>query len=236
MSPTVLIIIPAYNEEEAIGNVLDRIMSKTPYRDILVVNDGSLDQTSREANKRGVGMIDLPFNLGIGAAVQAGYMYARDHKYDYVVRVDADGQHDVSQIAELLAPVLAGRADLTIGSRLRGPSGYASTLPRRLGIRILSALVSRIVGRTIEDTTSGFRANNSRVTAAFADHYPDDYPEVESIIWAHKMGFGIEEVGVRMDQRMGGESSITAVRSVYYMAKVILAVTIELLRKTDRRK
>jgi glycosyltransferase involved in cell wall biosynthesis len=236
MAPNVLIIIPAYNEEEAIGNVLDQIMSKIPYRDILVINDGSLDQTPIEAIKRGVGMIDLPFNLGIGAAVQAGYMYARDHQYDYVVRVDADGQHDVSKITELLAPVLSGGADITIGSRLRGTSGYASTLPRRLGIRILSALVSHIVGRRIEDTTSGFRANNARVTAAFADYYPDDYPEVESIIWAHKMGFGIEEVGVRMDKRMGGESSITAVRSIYYMVKVILAVMIELLRKSDSHK
>jgi glycosyltransferase involved in cell wall biosynthesis len=215
MAPNVLIIIPAYNEEEAIGNVLDQVMSGTPYRDILVINDGSVDRTPREVTKRGVGSINLPFNLGIGAAVQAGYMYARDHKYDYVVRADADGQHDVSQIAELLDPLLAGRADLTIGSRLRGPSGYASSLPRRLGIKILSALVSRIVGRPIEDTTSGFRANNARVTAAFADYYPDDYPEVESIIWAHKMGFGIEEVGVRMDKRMGGESSITAMRSIY---------------------
>lgn len=236
MAPTVLVIIPAYNEEEAIGNVLDQIVCKTSYREVLVINDGSSDHTSREAIERGVGVIDLPFNLGIGAAVQSGYMYARDHKYDYVVRVDADGQHDVSQITGLLAPILAGRADFVIGSRLRSSSGYCASLPRRFGIKILSALVSRIVGRTIEDTTSGFRANNARVTAAFADYYPDDYPEVESIICAHRMGFGIEEVGVRMDRRMGGESSITAVRSIYYMAKVILAVMIELLRKADSHK
>jgi len=236
MAPRVLIILPAYNEEETIGIVLDQIISKTSYRDILVINDGSIDHTSREACKRSVTVLELPFNLGVGAAVQAGYMYARDHKYACVVRVDADGQHDVSHIDELLAPILAERADITIGSRVLGTSGYSSSFPRRVGIRILTALVSRIVGQRIEDTTSGFRANNSRVTAAFADYYPDDYPEVESIIWANRMGFRIEEVRVRMERRMGGESSITAVRSIYYMTKVILAVMIELLRKTDSHK
>lgn len=236
MSPHTLIIIPAYNEEKSIGHVLDQVLSRTSYREILVINDGSTDDTSGVVRSRNARVLDLPFNLGVGPAIQLGYMYARNYHYDYVVRIDADGQHNVSHIKELLAPILEGRADLTIGSRLPMETTFSPSLPRRVGIRMLAILVSRIVGKPISDTTSGFRANNARVTDAFAEYYPDDYPEVESIIWAHKMGFKIEEIGVRMERRMYGESSITALGSVYYMTKVILGVLVELLRKSELRQ
>ena len=234
VSPKILIVIPAYNEEGNIGGVLDRILAETDYRDILVVNDGSGDGTSRAARERGVRVLDLPYNLGIGAAVQTGYKYARRRGYDYVVRLDADGQHEVTQLAEVLAPVIAGTADMVIGSRVLSEFPYRPSLPRRLGMRMLSSFVSRLVGKRVTDSTSGFRAVNKDVISVFAAAYPDDYPEVESIILLHRLGFGIEEVGVRMMKRGEGASSITALRSVYYMIKVVFAVMIELLRKAEK--
>lgn len=233
MSERVLIIIPALNEESNIGGVLDRLRRQTPYRDILVINDGSSDRTSAVATECGAVVADLPFTLGIGAAVQTGYKYAFEQGYDYAVRVDGDGQHDVTQIADLLAPLTARKADLVIGSRVLSEAPYQSSFPRRVGIRVLSSLVSRVVRQPVTDTTSGFRGANRQAIAAFAEYYPDDYPEVESIIWAHRRGFRIVEVGARMTERTGGESSITAIRSVYYMIKVVFAVMIELMRKVD---
>jgi glycosyltransferase involved in cell wall biosynthesis len=226
-----LIVIPAYNEEASIGGVIDSILAETPYRDVLVVNDGSTDGTRRIAEERGVAVLNLPYNLGIGAAVQTGYRYAARRGYDRVVRMDADGQHEAGRIPELLAPLAAGEADMTVGSRVLFEAPYQGSLPRAVGIKILSAIVSRLVGQRITDTTSGFRATNRAVTELFARDYPEDYPEVESIVMLIRNGFRVKEVGVRMGRRSAGRSSITAVGSIYYMIKVTLAVLMEMLRK-----
>jgi len=226
-----LIIIPAYNEKESIGGVIDRILAETPYRNIVVVNDGSTDATRRVATERGVIVLDLPCNLGIGAAVQTGYRFADRSGFDYVVRLDADGQHDVSQIADLLAPLVSGEADFVIGSRALGDGCHRTSFARAVGIRILASIVSRLVGRPITDTTSGFQAASHAVVELLARSYPDDYPEVESIVLLSRRGFRVREVGVRMAVRSAGRSSISAVGSIYYMIKVILAIMIEMLRK-----
>ena len=226
-----LIIIPAYNEEASVGAVIDRILADTPYRDILVLNDGSTDTTARVAAAHGAIVLNLPWNVGIGAAVQTGYRFAARRGYDYTVRVDGDGQHEVSQIPDLLAPIAAGEADLVIGSRALGDGSFRSSFARAAGIRILAAIVSRLTGRTITDPTSGFQAANRAVAALFAQSYPDDYPEVESIVMLSRKGFRVREVGVRMAVRSAGKSSITAPASIYYMVKVILAILIDMLRE-----
>jgi glycosyltransferase involved in cell wall biosynthesis len=232
MNPRVLIIIPAYNEEASVGAVIDRIVAETPYREIVVLNDGSTDATARVAAARGAIVLNLPWNVGIGAAVQTGYCFAARNGYDYTVRVDGDGQHEVSHIPDLLAPLIAGEADLVIGSRALGEGRYRSSLPRAVGIKMLAAIVSRLTGRTITDTTSGFQASNRAVTERLARDYPDDYPEVESIVMLSRNGFRVKEVGVRMAVRSAGRSSITAAASIYYMVKVILAILIEMVRES----
>ncbi|MCX6353705.1 MAG: glycosyltransferase family 2 protein [Candidatus Aureabacteria bacterium] len=230
----VLIIVPAYNEQASIRGVLSRLINETSFRHVVIINDGSTDRTADIVREMGVDILNLPFNLGIGGAVQAGYKYARRHGYDYVVRIDADGQHEADSIERLLEPVVTGKADVAIGSRYCAGNLYRGALARRAGIIILSYVVSSIVGSRVTDPTSGFCAVNREVISAFCRHYPDDYPEVESIILLHRMGFKIEEVGVKMVERMGGKSSITFAESFYYMTKVLLAVGVELLRKSRR--
>ena len=230
----VLVIVPACNEEAAISKVISSLREETLYRNLLVINDGSTDGTRAIAEGMGVAVLNLPFNLGIGAAVQSGYVYAKRKGYQYVVRIDADGQHEVEQIGKLLESLARDEADLVIGSRYVGTSSYRSSLPRRVGIHILSGIVSMIVGNKLTDPTSGFRALRRNVVSRFAARYPDDYPEVESIVCLHRMGLRIKEVGVDMSARSGGRSSITFLRSIYYMIKVLIAVGIELLRVPDR--
>lgn len=230
----VLVILPAFNEQETIEAVLSSLRENAAFDDVLVINDGSTDRTARIVEEMGVTTLDIPFNVGIGAAVQAGYLYARERGYDYVVRLDADGQHEVSQISAILQPVIRGEADMVIGSRYRGSSAFRSSLPRRIGISLLSCVVSLIARKRITDPTSGFRALNGAVASIFADDYPDDYPEVESIVRLHRLSFRIEEVGVVMAARGGGRSSITFLRSIYYMVKVLIAIGIELLREPGR--
>ena len=226
-----LIIVPAYNEEESLSEVVRDLATHAPAADVLVVNDGSRDRTARIARDLGVKVLDLPFNLGIGGAVQAGYLYARQHGYDVAVQFDADGQHIAKEIHKLLEPLAAGGMDLVIGSRFLTPGGYNAPFFRKIGINIFSFVISRILGMTVTDSTSGFRAANSRVIEFFSRTYPDDYPEVESLVLLHKMNLRIQEVPVVMRGRTGGKSSITPTRSVYYMTKVLMAIFIDLLKK-----
>lgn len=231
-----LVIIPAFNEEMNIGGVLSRLLDKTARRHIVVIDDGSIDRTASIVREMGVNILNIPFNLGIGAAVQAGFVYAQRNGYEYVVRIDADGQHEVNSIGRLLRPVLAGEADMAIGSRYYTNDHYSPPLARQAGIFILSRIVSYIIGQRVTDPTSGFQAVNRAVISAFCRHYPDDYPEVESIVLLHKIGFKVVEVGVQMAERMGGKSSINFTRSFYYMTKVLLAVGVELLRKWRKKE
>ena len=228
---SILIIIPAYNEEKSLPGVIRDIREHAAHADIIVVDDGSRDGTARVASALGITVMSLPFNLGIGGAMQAGYLYADRHGYDIAVQFDGDGQHRAGEIGKLLRPLASGDGDIVVGSRFLIPGGYRAPLTRKVGMWIFSFVVSRILGMSISDTTSGFRAANRRVIEYFAQNYPEDYPEVETLVLVHKKGLRIQEVPVMMRERTGGSSSITPVRSVYYMVKVLLAVFVDLLKK-----
>ena len=206
-------IVPALNEEETVGRVIDEIQAFDPGFDIVVVDDGSTDRTAGIAADRGAHVLRLPFNLGIGGAVQTGYRFAFERGYDIAVQVDGDGQHDPTQLAAILEPVLADEADLCVGSRFAGRSGYQSSFTRRLGIKLFASVVSAVIHQKVTDTTSGFRAANRRAIALFAADYPHDYPEVETTVMCVKHKLRLREVPVEMRERSGGTSSITPVRS-----------------------
>ena len=226
-----LIIIPAYNEEESLPGVIQDLRQHVPSADLLVVNDGSRDATGRIARKQGVAVLDLPFNLGIGGAVQAGYLYAERNGYEVAIQFDGDGQHLAKEIGKLLGPLIEGTADLVVGSRFLLPGMYKPPVFRKMGIGIFSVVLSRILGRTMTDCTSGFRASNRKVIEFFSRGYPDDYPEVEALVLLHKVKLRMTEVPVVMRDRTGGKSSITPLRSVYYMTKVLMASFIDLMKR-----
>jgi glycosyltransferase involved in cell wall biosynthesis len=227
-----LAIVPALNEEHTVPGVIGELRSFDPGLDIVVVDDGSTDRTAEVAASLGAHVLRLPFNLGIGGAVQTGFRFAYERDYDVVVRVDGDGQHDPSQLGRILAPVLAGEADIAVGSRFAADAGgYRSSRSRRVGIRILAAVVSRVVGQRVTDTTSGFQALNRQGIALFAHDYPHDYPEVEATVMVFRHRLRLVEVPVSMRERGGGSSSITALRSIYYMVKVLLAIFVGLFRR-----
>ena len=226
-----LAIVPAYNEEGSIGAVVDELRAFDPELDVVVVSDGSFDRTAQVAAAHGARVLRLPFNLGIGGAVQTGFRYAWENGYDVAVRCDGDGQHDPSELPKVLAPVLAGEADIAVGTRFGGEDGYRSSAARRFGIRLLAAIVSAIARQRVTDTTSGFQALNRRALALFASDYPHDYPEVEGMVMTIKHRLRLVEVPVQMREREHGRSSITAVRSIYYMAKVLTALFIGLFRR-----
>ncbi|GGJ09972.1 glycosyl transferase family 2 [Alicyclobacillus cellulosilyticus] len=235
MRPRILIIIPAYNEAAVIGKVIAEIRRQPQPVDVLVVNDGSTDDTAHVAAQAGARVITLPVNLGIGGAVQTGYRYAARYGYDIAVQLDADGQHDPADLPKLLAPLLAGEpVDLVVGSRYVEQTPYRSTVMRRLGMIVLAAVVRLLVGYPIKDTTSGYRAANRSVIELFARWYPTDYPEPESLVYLHKHGFRIREVSVHMRERGGGRSSITPFRSMYYMVKVLLSLLMNAARRVRR--
>jgi glycosyltransferase involved in cell wall biosynthesis len=227
----ILVIIPAYNEEGSVGKVVEEVKTYLPQIDALVVNDGSSDLTSEIAQSKGAIVLDLPFNLGIGGAMQAGYQYAYERGYDIAIQVDADGQHDPKEIVKLLKALEEKKMDVAMGSRFLGHSEFKSSLMRRIGIFIFSRVISMIVGQRITDPTSGFRAANRRAIHLFALEYPQDYPEPEVVILLHQCHLKMGEVPVGMSERVSGESSITKIRSVYYMAKVLLAIFVDCFKK-----
>jgi glycosyltransferase involved in cell wall biosynthesis len=228
-----LAIVPAFNEEASVGRVIDEIRAFDPGFEIAVVDDGSTDRTAGIAVDRGAHVIRLPFNLGIGGAVQTGYRFAFEYGFDVAVQVDGDGQHDPAQLPKILQPVLAGEADLVVGSRFAasGAAAFRSSATRRVGIRIFAGVVSAIAHQRVTDTTSGFRAVNRKGIALFAADYPHDYPEVEATVMCVRHKLRLKEVSVEMRERSGGRSSITALRSVYYMTKVLLAIFVGLFRR-----
>lgn len=227
-----LAIVPAYNEAGMVGRVVRDLHRHAPDFDVLVVDDGSTDATAAEAEARGAIVIRHPFNLGIGGAVQSGYKYALENGYDVAAQVDGDGQHKPSDLEALLHELhTEGEADMVCGSRFRGDPGYKVPLGRRVGNRIFSILMSRIVRQKITDPTSGFRITNRYGIELFARDYPHDYPEVEAILMLHAHRLRIREVPVQMNARGYGRSSIDHPRSAYYMAKVLLAIFIGLFRR-----
>ena len=231
-SARILVILPALNEERNIVCTLRGIQEQMPEADLLVVDDGSSDDTAAVARAAGAQALDLPYNLGIGAAVQAGFQFARAHKYDIVLRNDGDGQHAPEANIGLLKQLETSDVDVVIGSRFIDAQGdYGTPLLRRLGSAILARLLSLIIGQRVTDPTSGCAAFNRRAIDLFAHAYPHDYPEPEAILMLHRSGLRQMEAPVRMIPRQHGDSSITPLRSVYYMIKVILAILISLLRR-----
>ncbi|HEV2592761.1 MAG TPA: glycosyltransferase family 2 protein [Gaiellaceae bacterium] len=224
-------IVPAYNEAKNIGRVVDELRAFDGGFDVVVVSDGSTDATADVARAHGAHVVRLPFNLGIGGAVQTGFRYAWENGYELAVRCDGDGQHDPSELPKVLAPVVAGDADIVVGSRFTGEEGYRSSAVRRIGIRILASVVSLIARQRVTDTTSGFQALNRKALALFAADYPHDYPEVEGMVMTIRHRLRLQEVPVRMREREHGQSSITALHSIYYMAKVLLALFVGLFRR-----
>lgn len=228
----VLVIVPAYNEEAALGDVLRTLRAQAPAYDVVVINDGSTDGTADVVRSvHGIELITLPYNMGIGNAMQTGYRYACQEGYDVAVQCDADGQHPVDEIAKLVRAVEAGRADMVVGSRYVADTGYKPSFGRRVGKSILSRLVNSAIGGGITDTTSGFRAMNRAVLETFAHTYPDDYPEAEALVIVHKHGLRAVEVPVEMRARQGGRSSIGAARAAYYIVKVSLAIFVGVFKK-----
>ena len=227
-----LAIVPAYNEGDMVARVIREINRHAPDFDVLVVDDGSTDVTAAEAADAGAIVLSHPFNLGIGGAVQSGYKFALRNDYDVAIQVDGDGQHKPEYIPDLLAKLRTGeRADMVCGSRFRGKPGYKVPFGRRIGNLIFSVVLRVITRKRITDPTSGFRMVNRTGIELFARDYPHDYPEVEAILMLHAHHLRVHEVPVRMNARGFGRSSIDYPRSAYYMAKVLLALFIGLLRR-----
>jgi glycosyltransferase involved in cell wall biosynthesis len=223
----ILAIIPAFNEAGNIHAVLDDLRCFDG--DVLVVNDGSTDETAAVAKGLGAQVVSHPFNLGIGGTIQTGLKFARENGYDLAIQFDGDGQHRADQIFKITGLVLRGEADLVIGSRTM-PGGYKMGITRFMGSRVFHLLIRTLSGHTIEDPTSGFRCYGKRTIALFSRYYTDDYPEVESIITAARSGLRVVEVPVLMRGRLSGHSSITRRKSAYYMLKVTLAMVVDAMR------
>ena len=220
----VLVIIPAYNEAENIVHVVNHMKEQAPQCDYLIVNDGSTDNTLKLCRQEGFHYLDLPINMGIGGAVQAGYIYAYKNEYDIAVQIDGDGQHDIAYLDRILEPLINKEADVVIGSRFLEKEGFQSSAGRRMGITILSRLIWLVTGKKIMDVTSGYRAVNQIFIEIYSKDYPMDYPEPEAIVSAIMHLGRVKEVPVQMRAREGGTSSITFKKSIYYMIKVTLAI------------
>ena len=227
-----LAIVPAYNEAGMVGRVVRDIRRAAPDFDVVVVDDGSTDETAAEAEAEAVVVIRHPFNLGIGGAVQSGYKYALREGYDVAVQVDGDGQHKPTHLHDLLAALhTSGEPDMVYGSRFRGDPGYEVPLGRRAGNLIFSIVLTAITRQRITDPTSGFRMTNRRGIELFARDYPHDYPEVEALLMLHAHRLRVHEVHVQMNARGFGRSSIDYRRSAYYMVTVLLALFVGLFRR-----
>lgn len=231
--PKTLVIIPALNESHSIAHVISLIKQHAPWADIAVINDGSTDTTGAIAESCGALVLNMPYNVGIGAAMQTGFLYAAKNGYEVTVQNDGDGQHSSAEIPLLVSALVESGADLVIGSRYIEDRGYITPIPRKVGIVILAWIISLITRHSYTDPTSGFRASNRRTIQVCARTYPHDYPEPESVVLLHRAGLHLHEIPVTMNPRYGGKSSITPIKSGIYMLKVILAILIGLLRPVE---
>ncbi len=220
----ILIIIPAYNEEDSIEKVLDNLVKNYPEYDYIVINDCSNDGTRNILKSGNYNYLDLPINLGIGGGVQTGYAYAYENGYDIAIQMDGDGQHDPKYFKEAIDIIENGRADIVIGSRFLNNEGFQSSGIRRFGISFLSLLIKIICGVEVKDVTSGYRIVNRKFIKLYSKEYAQDYPEPEAIVFANIHGAKIAEIPVIMNERLGGKSSISPFKSIYYMIKVSLAI------------
>lgn len=233
MNKRIAVIIPAYNEEGSIAEVVMSVNRLLGFSyDTIVINDSSTDRTAEKARHAGAIVIELPCRLGIGGAVQTGFKYALEKGYDACIQADGDGQHPATEIPNLLRSVFNDRCDLVIGSRFVSGRDVDTPFMRRLGIGIISIFLRVTTGMRVKDTTSGFRAVSRRALRFFSSEYPQDYPEPESLIYAHQQGLKVVEIPTKMMNRKYGQSSITPTIAAYYMIKVLLAMFIDLFRRT----
>jgi len=225
-----LLIIPAYNEADNLAALVREIQTKAPGYDYIIINDGSTDHTAKVCCQHQLNVIHLGNNLGIGGAVQTGYLYAIRHNYDIAIQIDGDGQHDPAYLDALIMPLVEDEADFTIGSRFIENEGFQSSGLRRAGIRWLDTILKTGTGLDITDATSGFRACNQKVMQIFVSYYPKDYPEPETIADLYRHKLRILEVPVIMRERQSGVSSIRFFKPAYYMMKVTLSIIISHLK------
>ena len=232
----VLVIIPAYNEEKNIKEVVDNLIENYPYYDYIVINDCSTDNTRKILQDNDFNFLDVPVNLGIGGGVQLGYKYALENNYDIAIQMDGDGQHDPKYFKDVIEPIKSGQADIVIGSRFIEKEGFQSSIVRRIGINFLSNLIKIVSGIKVKDVTSGYRAINKKFIAIYSKEYAQDYPEPEAIVNAAVNNAKILEYPVIMFERKGGESSISPIKSVYYMIKVSISIILYKLTLSERKK
>jgi len=235
MGSRYLAVIPAYNEADSISNVVQEVRRNLPGWDAVVIDDGSTDQTSKRAREAGATVIRAPYNLGIGGAVQTGFILARDRGYDRMIQIDGDGQHEPAEVGALEEQMRLTGADMVCGSRFlgEGEDRYPAPISRRTGIHIFAFLLSLFLRQRVTDPTSGFRLYNRRAIELFAGDYPHDYPEVEVVLMLHQHRLEMSEVPVKMHLRTEGSSSISSGKSAYYMVKVLLALFVGLLRARE---
>ena len=227
-----LVIVPAYNEEGSIGQVLEEIRAADPDLDVVVINDYSTDGTAAIATRAGVSVVHLPFNVGIGGAMQTGYQFARDHGFEVAIQIDSDGQHDAAEVHKLLEPLARGEADMVIGTRFAPGAGeYKAPPGRRMGMVLFSTVARMLVKLKITDPTSGFRAVNRLGIELFAREYPHDFPEVESNVLAARYGLRLVEVPVQMRERAAGRSSVTTIRGTYFVIRILLSLFVSVFRR-----
>jgi glycosyltransferase involved in cell wall biosynthesis len=225
-----LIIVPAFNESRSIGKLVRRLQRANPDYNILVIDDGSTDDTLR-CVPSSAAVVSLPFNLGIGGAMQAGYRYAALHGYDVAIQVDGDGQHRPGEVRNLVEALQTQRADLVVGSRFLASTTFKTSLTRMTGIRLLGTWIRMLTGLRVTDCTSGFRAAGRRVICAYAHWYPEDYPEPEVVLLLHQSKFKVVEVPARMRRRMYGRSSISLARGLFYVFKVGICLLLDTIRQ-----
>lgn len=231
-----LVIIPAYNEEKSIQKTVEDIQKNAPEFDYIIVNDCSTDRTLALCKEAGIPVLNLPINLGIGGAVQTGYLYAKKNGYDFAVQFDGDGQHDAIFLQKMRDYMTEHDLNMLIGSRFIEKEGFQSSGLRRFGIRYFSLLIKMITGTRITDPTSGMRMADRSVIEMYADCYPKDYPEPESVVAILQAGKKVAEYPVVMRERLEGVSSISPMKSVYYMIKVTLAILVEWIRRKEYKK
>ncbi len=233
----VLVIIPAYNEEKSIKRVIKEVQENVPGGEMVVIDDGSTDATSRIARQAGAVVLSHPINLGAGAATQTGYKYALEHSYQFVVQLDADGQHSPRHIDDLLNVLRNDSIDIVIGSRFLGEREYKVSWIRKSGMKILASIASLIIGQKITDSSSGFRVLKRKVVDFFANiNYPSDYQDADVIILTHFAGFRIKEVPVTMYESISGKSMFDGGKLIYYGFKMLLSIMVTLLREKPQRR
>lgn len=229
--PRVLVVVPAFNEQASVGHTIDELIETYPSIDVLVVDDGSADQTATVARQAGALVCQLPYNLGVGGAMRTGYRYALRHDYDIAVQLDADGQHDPAYLKALVDALKT--SDIAVGARFAGEGDYRARGPRRWAMRLLAFTLTRLAHTKMTDVTSGFRAANRNAIQVFADHYPAEYlgDTVESLVIAIRSGCRVTQVPVTMRTRSGGHASQTTFRSTLYLARALVALGLALVRK-----